>query len=58
MVTGHLYGVVLADRYARILFKNKRAIFLALLPLLITMILYSAFSMWLIMQPMDMRSGM
>jgi len=58
VVIGHLYGVVLADRYARTLFKNKRAIFLSLIPLLITMILYSAFSMWLIMQPMDMRSGM
>ena len=58
VVVGHLYGVVLADRYARTLFKNKRAVFLGLIPLLITMILYSAFSMWLIMQPMDMRSGM
>ena len=58
VVVGHLYGVVLADRYARALFKNKRAVFMSLIPLLITMILYSAFSMWLIMQPMDMRSGM
>ncbi len=58
VVIGHLYGVVLADRYARALFSNKRAVFLSLIPLLITMILYSAFSMWLIMQPMDMRSGM
>ena len=58
VVVGHIYGVVLADRYARTLFTNKRAIFLSLIPLLLTMILYSAFSMWLIMQPMDMRSGM
>jgi hypothetical protein len=30
----------------------------SLIPLLVTMILYSSFSMWLIAQPMEMRTGM
>lgn len=58
ILIGHLYGVLIADRVARVLFKNSRHIFKSLIPLLITMILYSAFSVWLIAQPMEMRTGM
>jgi len=48
-----------ADRVAQKLFDDDRQAKLALLPLLLTMILYSCFSVWLIAQPMDMRtSGM
>lgn len=58
IVAGHLYGVVLADRFARRLFHDSRSVFKSLVPLLATMILYSSFSVWLVMQPMDMRSAM
>ena len=48
-----------ADRVAQKLFYEDQQAKLALLPLLLTMILYSCFSVWLITQPMDMRtSGM
>ncbi len=55
VVIGHIYGVVVADRVARKLFAEDQQAKLALLPLLLTMILYSCFSVWLIAQPMDMR---
>jgi hypothetical protein len=59
VVIGHIYGVVVSDRLADTLFSDKSQAKLALLPLLLTMILYSCFSVWLIAQPMDMRtSGM
>ena len=58
VVIGHLYGVVMADRFARRLFGDTPAAFHSLVPLIFTMILYSSFSVWLIMQPMDMRSAM
>ncbi len=58
IVIGHVYGVFLADRFARRLFKNSSSVLRSLVPLLATMILYSAFSVWLVMQPMDMRSAM
>ncbi len=58
IVTGHLAGVIAADRIARVLFKEKGDAIRGLIPLILTMILYSSFSVWLIAQPMTMRSGM
>lgn len=58
IVVGHVYGVLIADRVARTLFRNYRNILRSLVPLLLTMILYSSYSVWLIAQPMEMRSGM
>jgi len=59
IVIGHVYGVLIADRVAKRLFTDSRMTLLSLIPLLFTMILYSCFSVWLISQPMDMRtSGM
>lgn len=58
ILTGHLYGVVVSDRIARQLFTDRKQSVRALIPLLITMVLYSGFSIWLIAQPMEMRSGM
>ncbi len=58
VVVGHVYGVFLADRFARRLFPDRVSAFKVQIPLLMTMILFSSFSVWLIMQPMDMRSAM
>ncbi|RMF11291.1 MAG: hypothetical protein D6763_03485 [Alphaproteobacteria bacterium] len=58
IVIGHVYGVLVADRVARRLFPDRRLAVRCLIPLLATMVLYSAFSVWLIAQPMEMRSGM
>ena len=58
ILLGHLYGVLIADRIAKTLFNNPREVFRSLIPLLLTMVLYSAFSVWLIAQPMEMRTGM
>lgn len=58
IVIGHIYGVIIADRVAKQLFKEPHNILKGLLPLIFTMILYSSFSVWLIAQPMVMRSGM
>jgi polyferredoxin len=58
IVAGHVFGVVLADRYAKHLFSDSKMIFRSLIPLIVVMILYSSCSIWLVMQPMEMRSGM
>lgn len=58
IVIGHVYGVLIADRVARTLYRDPRDVMRGLTPLLLTMILYSSFSVWLIAQPMEMRSGM
>jgi polyferredoxin len=56
IVVGHVYGVVIADRIGKRLFSGARL--KALAPLVAVMILYSSFSIWLITQPMEMRTGM
>ena len=58
IVVGHVYGVLIADRVARTLFRDSRNVLRSLVPLLLTMIFYSSYSVWLIAQPMEMRSGM
>jgi len=58
IVFGHVYSVVVSDRIARAVWKDRKAGIKAMTPLLATMVLYSCFSIWLIAQPMEMRSGM
>lgn len=58
IVVGHIYGVVVSDRVARRLIDDRVLALKALIPLILVMILYSGFSIWLITQPMEMRSGM
>lgn len=58
IVIGHIYGVLVADRVARRLYGKGGNALICLVPLLATMVFYSAFSVWLIAQPMEMRSGM
>jgi ferredoxin len=57
IVIGHAYGVVVANRIAVQLFDGN-AVFRGLAPFVVTMVLYSSLSIWLIAQPMVMRSGM
>ncbi|NNE06927.1 MAG: hypothetical protein HKN20_00055 [Gemmatimonadetes bacterium] len=58
IVMGHVFGVIAADRIVRVLYTERGPAFRALMPLIVLMILYSSFSVWLIAQPMEMRSGM
>jgi hypothetical protein len=58
IVTGHIFSVAVASRIGRTLFTTRRIALRGLTPLVFTMVLYSSFSIWLIAQPMVMRSGM
>jgi polyferredoxin len=58
IVVGHLWGVVMADRFAKRLYSGRKRVAKSLIPLIATMVLYSSFSVWLVMQPMELRSGM
>ena len=58
IVIGHVYGVLVADRISGRLFKSESDRSRGLIPLLGIMILYSCFSIWLISQPMDMKTAM
>jgi hypothetical protein len=58
LIVGHVYGVIIADKISKQLFMNQKNYLKGLIPLIVTMIFYSAFSVWLIAQPMEMRTGM
>ena len=58
IVVGHIYSVVVADRVSHHLFQDRRLAMRSLIPLIVTMVVYSGVSVWLISQPMEMRMGM
>jgi len=56
--TGHVYGVITADKISMRLFQNKNQGLKALVPQIVFMVIFSGISIWLIAQPMEMRTGM
>ena len=58
IVVGHAYGVLVADRVSRALYASGGRAFFGLAPFIATMVLFSGVSIWLVAQPMVMRTGM
>ena len=57
ILVGHVYAVIVVGRIGGALFHQSRHL-LSLAPFVVTMVLYSSLSIWLVAQPMVMRSGM
>ena len=57
VLVGHVYALWVSDRTARRLFPAKGAAFRSQLPMLVGMVLFSIFSLWLLKQPMEMRTS-
>ena len=55
VLIGHVYALWIADRITRRLFENGRRAFWGQVPMLLAMIAFSIVSLWLLMQPMEMR---
>ncbi len=58
ILIGHIYGILIAHKAAFALFDTPRAATLSQLPMLLAMLLFSFQSLWLIAQPMVMRTAM
>jgi len=58
VLTGHVYAIVIAHRTARELYPDPRAAVASQLPMLAAMMLFSFQSLWLLSQPMLMRTAM
>lgn len=58
VLVGHLYALVIAHRTARDLYPDGRAAVASQIPMLIAMVLFSCQSLWLLGQPMVMRTAM
>jgi polyferredoxin/YHS domain-containing protein len=57
VLVGHVYGVWATSRAAVEVQPDGRSRLLAHAPLLVAMILFSVFSLWLLKQPMEMRTS-
>jgi hypothetical protein len=58
ILVGHVYAILIAHRTAARLFPTARAATLSQIPMLAAMLLFSFQSLWLVAQPMVMRTAM
>jgi YHS domain-containing protein/ferredoxin len=57
VLIGHVYSLWVAQKVSLRLFGGARAAFRSQLPMLVGMIAFSVFSLWLLKQPMEMRTS-
>ncbi len=57
VLIGHVYSLWVAQKTSLRLFGSAKAAFRSQLPMLTGMILFSVFSLWLLKQPMEMRTS-
>ena len=57
VLVGHVYSLWVAGRTSTHVFGDRKRAFLSQVPLLLGMILFSVFSLWLLKQPMEMRTS-
>ena len=57
ILVGHVYNLWVAQQTSLRLFGTPRAAFRSQLPMLVGMICFSVFSLWLLKQPMEMRTS-
>jgi len=57
VMIGHIYSLWTAHCTAGLLFKNSNAALRSQVPMLVAMILFSILSLWLLKQPMEMRTS-
>jgi YHS domain-containing protein len=57
VLVGHVYSLWVAQRTSVRLFGDRGAAFRSQLPMLVAMICFSVFSLWLLKQPMEMRTS-
>jgi hypothetical protein len=58
IVVGHVWSLVVGHRIAQRAFSSPAAALRSEIPLLIAMIAYSVMSLWIVAQPMEMRTGL
>ncbi len=58
VLVGHVYSLWVAQKISLRLFDSSRSAFKSQLPMLAGMICFSVFSLWLLKQPMEMRTSL
>ncbi|MFQ5639713.1 MAG: 4Fe-4S binding protein [bacterium] len=58
VIIGHVFGIVTSHKQAYLIFEKRATAIRSQIPMIGLMILFSVLSLWLIAQPMEMRTGM
>lgn len=58
VIIGHVFGIVISHKHSYRIFQNRKAALKSQIPMIALMIIFSVLSLWLIAQPMEMRTGM
>jgi polyferredoxin len=58
IIIGHVWSLVLGHRVAKYVFVSERVVLRSEVPILVAMIAYSVLSLWIVAQPMEMRTGL
>ena len=58
IIIGHVFGIIITHKHSYQIFESRSAAIKSQIPMIILMILFSVLSLWLVAQPMEMRTGM
>lgn len=58
IIIGHVFGIYISHKHSHRIFENRKAAINSQIPIIGLMVMFSVLSLWLIAQPMAMRTGM
>lgn len=58
IITGHVFGIYVSHTHAYSLYNDRGEAIRSQVPMIVLMVLFSLLSLWLVAQPMDMRTAM
>ena len=58
IIIGHVFGIIITHKHSYQVFETRRAALRSQIPMIALMIMFSVLSLWLVAQPMQMRTGM
>ena len=58
IIIGHVFGIYVSHKHANQIFDSRKAAIRSQIPIIFLMILFSVLSLWLVKQPMEMRTAM
>jgi polyferredoxin len=58
IIIGHVFGIIITHKHSYQVFESRNSAIKSQIPLIALMIAFSVLSLWLVAQPMQMRTGM
>lgn len=58
VIIGHVFGIVISHKHVYRIFEDHRTALKSQIPMIALMVMFSVISLWLIAQPMEMRTAM